>query len=549
MPPTSRHALILYALLALASLAAACSGTHATSASNGYQVETLVAGGPLHGAKGITFGPDGYLYVCSVYAQKIYRVDVSTGDVSVAVGAPHGESDDVAFGPDGLMVWSALPSAELRARYNDGEPFVMAAKLPLINPVGFTDDGRLFVAQIGIDRFLEVDVSGEQPPRLVAKGIGHLNSFDITADDQLYGPLAGIGTLTRIDLATGELTAVATGQDTLSAVELDADGQIYAVGWNTGELLRFDADTGAATLITTLEPPLDNLAINADGIYISQPAAGRIVLVNPDTGAQNIVVPGNLGIPGGLALTTVDGHETLLVADDFAFRWVDTDTGRVWATADLADFMDPSSASDVAINDAVIVLSDVSKSRVYMLDRATGEKIQQWRGLDTPYGLVLRANGDPLVAEFGSGQLVQLKQDDRKARDIVASGLDGPVDIVWADDASVYVTEATAGTVARIDITSGAKTIIAAGLNQPEGLTLIAGGQLVVVEAGAQQLTQIDPATGATTVLADKLPINAVVPAAPGPVYVPTGVVADSNGTLYISSDREHSVLRLVPGQ
>ena len=100
-----------------------------------------------------------------------------------------------------------------------------------------------------------------------------------------------------------------------------------------------------------------------------------------------------------------------------------------------------------------------------------------------------------------------------------------------------------------VDINTGEKTIIAAGLAQPEGLALLPDGQLVVVEAGAQKVTQIDPATGATMVLADNLPINAIVPEAPAPVYVPTGIAAGANGALYLSSDREHSVLRLVPRQ
>ena len=101
-----KHLKTLLSLLFLTSLITACSSTTSTrvTSPNGYQLQTLVAGGPLHGAKGITFGPDGYLYVCSVYAQTIYRVDVSTGEVTVAVGAPHGESDDVAFAPDGTMV-------------------------------------------------------------------------------------------------------------------------------------------------------------------------------------------------------------------------------------------------------------------------------------------------------------------------------------------------------------------------------------------------------------------------------------------------------------
>ena len=107
---------------------------------------------------------------------------------------------------------------------------MLADKLPLINPLGYTADGRLFAAQIGIDRFLEIDVSGTEKPRLVARGIGHLNSFQITADDQLYGPLAGLEQLAQIDLASGDITVIADSSGMLSAVSLNSTGQIYAVG-------------------------------------------------------------------------------------------------------------------------------------------------------------------------------------------------------------------------------------------------------------------------------------------------------------------------------
>ena len=69
----------------------------------GYQVETLVSAIPMHGGKGITFSLGGHLYMCSVYAQKIYRVDISTRAVEIAIAAPHGEYDDVAFSPAGTM--------------------------------------------------------------------------------------------------------------------------------------------------------------------------------------------------------------------------------------------------------------------------------------------------------------------------------------------------------------------------------------------------------------------------------------------------------------
>jgi sugar lactone lactonase YvrE len=446
------------------------------------------------------------------------------------------------------MVWTALPVGEIRALKPGGEPYVLAAKLPLINPVNYTRDGRLFAAQIGLDRFLEIDTTGIEPPRLIAKGIGHLNSFEINSDDQLYGPLAGIGTVARIDLASGEVTPVAEGLDVMSAVELDSRGQIYSVAWSKGELLRIDEATGTTELITTLAPPLDNLTIAADDmIYISQPALSRIVRVDPATGEQTMVVPGNMSMPGGLALGTEDGRETLFVADDYGFRLVDTKSGELWATTDLAEFIDPNAANDIAVSDEVIVISDVTRSRVYMLDRASGEKIQKWSKFGTPYGVVLTEFGDPIVAEFDSGRLFRLSRTDRNVRNIVADGLSGPVGLALGGPGILYVTEATAGRLTRINRGEGSKTIISDGLLRPEGIAVMSDGRIAVVEAGRQQVIAIDPETGATTVLAAGLPVGAVVPEAPAPVYVPSGIVAGAKGVLYLSSDVNHSLLRLVP--
>jgi sugar lactone lactonase YvrE len=536
-------------LITCAALLTGCADNPpAPTDTPGYTLETLVPGSPLHGAKGIRFGPDGDLYVCSVVAQSVFRVDVTTGAVSTAVGPPHGESDDVAFAPDGTMAWTANASAEIRAQQPGGEPYVLARRLTLINPIGYTPDGRLFAAQIGVDRFLEIDPAGVQAPRLIARQLGHLNSFDVVDDQTLYGPLAGLGQVAKIELASGEVTVISEGLGTLSAVKRNSKGQLYALGWTTGQLFRVHEETGEAEVLTVMEPPLDSIAIDADDmLYVSQPGNSAIIRVDPATGEQTLVVGGRIGLPGGLSLTRIDGKETLIVADDFAVRHVDPQTGEVWATVDVTDFMIPSNASDVVANERVIVMSDVAKSRVTMLDRRTGYRLHQWQRLDTPYGLVLANSGEPIVAAFGSGQLIQLRAADRRAREVIAEGLQGPVGLARAGPNSLYVTEALAGAVSRIDINTGEKTVLARGLQQPEGLAVLANGQLVVAEVGAQQVTAIDPATGATTLLADNLPIGIAVTGTPAPVYVPTGVAADAAGVLYVSSDRDRKLLRLVP--
>lgn len=513
-----------------------------------YRAEILVGGGPMHGAKGMTFGPDGMLYVGSVLSQTIYRVDVSNGEVETVVAAPDGEADDVAFAPDGTMAWTATPSGEIRALRTDGTSVLVASGLPLINPLGFTSDGRLFAAQIGFDRLHEIDVTGRTSPRLVAKGIGHLNSFEITADDTLYGPLSGIDQLARINVDTGTVSPIVEGLGMLSAVNLNSDGQIYAVAWSSGQLWRVDPDSGAAELVAELEPPLDNLAIGPDDtIYVSQPARSAIISIDPASGAQRTIVPGSMSLPGGLVVTVQQGRETLVVADDYAYRWVDTESGAVSATVKLGDFTYPGSATDVALNDEVLVFTDVVRSRVFMVDRRSYETIHKWKDIEAPYGVVLLDTGEPIVADFAGGQIIRLSTADKKSREIVVGELSGPVGIAWASPDALYVTEALAGRVQRIDLNDGSKRIISDDLVQPEGLTLLEDGRLAIVEVGARRVTAVDPETGATEVLATDLPVGRSVPHTPAPVHVPSGITRGEDGVLYVTSDQMHGVIKLVP--
>jgi sugar lactone lactonase YvrE len=350
-----------------------------------------------------------------------------------------------------------------------------------------------------------------------------------------------------VDLETGAVTTIAEGLGTPSAVNLDSQGRIYAVGWDTGELMRIDAKTGEREIITTVDPPVDNLAIDADdNIYLSIPARGAIIKVDPKTGAETEIVPGSMGVPGGLAITMVDGRETLVIADDYAFRHADTETGRLWATVDLAEFMDTSTASDIAASDNDYIISDLRRSLVYSVNRKTGEKTYKWKRIARPYGVAILDSGEVLVAEHQNGQILRLNRDDTRARDVFADNLDGPVGMVRTGDA-IFVTEATGGNVIKFDIKSGAKSIVATTLDQPEGITRMINGNLAVVEVGKQRVVEINPATGELTVLAYDLPVGRKSPQENDPVYVPSGIAAGADGSLYLSSDQQLSILKLTP--
>ena len=425
-------------VILIATLMGACQ-TPGVPAS-AWRAEMLVPGSVLHSPNGITFGPDDQLYAGSVGAQTVYRIDVSTGDAEVVVPPPAGEADDVAFSPDGTLVWTALIGGEIRALRKDGTIHTVVDNIALVNPVDFTRDGRLFAAQIGIDRLYEFPVDGElnstDERRLVAKKIGNLNSFEIDDDNRLFGPLSNISTVARIDIETGAVTPVADGLGTVVAVNLDADGNIWAIDWVGGALWRIDArDSGEniswaePQLIATLEPPLDNLAVGPDGaVYVSRPAHSSIDRVDPDTGNVTPVVAGQLASPGGLTTTIHDGREALLVADGYGYRIVDTQTGAVTTTFDLTEFAFPGAATAADANDEVFAFTDsASQPRVYLVDRVSGETIIRWSGLKTPLGIVLNEAGDPLITDFAAGALIRLSRADKKQRDVIADGLQGPV--------------------------------------------------------------------------------------------------------------------------
>jgi sugar lactone lactonase YvrE len=535
----------------IAALCAACSGSdHPT-----YQVETLVPGSLLHAPNGITFGPDGMLYAGSVGAQTVYRIDVSTGAVEVVVGAPDGEADDVAFSPGGTLVWTALIGGEIRALREDGTVDVVVTKMPLINPVYFTRDGRLFAAQIGLDRLHEFPVdamlNSTGKPRLIASKIGNLNSFEITAEGDLYGPLSSIGVVAHIDIESGTVTPIAENLGTVVAVNLDSKGSIWAVDWAGGNLWRIDPDGSewhAPQLVATLDPPLDNLAIGPDDtVYVSRPAHSAIDRVDPATGKHDSLITGQLASPGGIAIMTHDGRESLLVADGYGYRVVDTQTGAVTTTFDITEFGFPGAATAAAANDDFFGLTDaLTRPRVYVIDRATGKSAGKWRGMKTPVAILLRENGDPVVADFETGRLIGLSRTDKKQLEVLAEDLDGPAGLAWAGPNSVYVTEALAGTLAWIDLADGSKTIVATGLSLPEGVTTLANGDVAVVEVGKRRLIEIDPESGDIEALASDLPVGERAANAPEPIYLPSGVAQGADGSLYVTGDLDNSILKLT---
>ncbi|MAF84748.1 MAG: hypothetical protein CL797_11705 [Chromatiales bacterium] len=531
--------------LVLLLLAGCAATTPAHHVAADYELEVLVPGSAMHGVHGLAFDQHDVLYGASLVGYSVYRIDTQTGEVSTVVGPPLGNADDVAIGPDGTIAWTAGAFSAVHALTPDGEFKVLASNLPAVNSIDYAPDGRLFVTQIfGGDALWEIDPLGVTEPRRVAKRLGGLNGFEVTADNQLYGPLFLKGKVVRVDLASGEVTEIADGFTVPAAVNLDAQGRLLVVDFDDGSVTRLDPELGDREIIAQLEPPLDNLAINSrDDIYVSNPATNTITEINPDTGATREVTSGQFSAPGGISIAQIDGRTVVMVADFWGNRYFDALTGERTMLSSPTGVM--ASASLTATDEVLALASIWPFGLVYFIDRQA-QKVIKTAKFKAPYNPVFLADGSVVVADYKAGTLTRLAAGKSRDKSELAGGLDGPLGLVVANDRQLYVGEYNGGRIWRIDVEGGARHLVMDGLDRPEGLALTGDGLLLVAETGTQRLLRIEPGSGVIDVVADGLAIGLQGGEDLPRPFIPTGVAVDGEDNIYIAADITNELYKLT---
>lgn len=514
----------------------------------------LVAPSEFKGVHGLAVDQQGRLLAGSVVGNSIYQIDKQTGVASILVGPDEGQADDIAIGPNGEMAWTGFYLGKVMYRENDEAPIkVLAEGMPGINSIAFNQKtGQLYASQVFLgDALWELDPKGEKEPRLINKDMGGFNGFEVGADGSLYGPLWFKGVAVKIDPSNGNIETVADGFGIPAAVNFDSKGNLYVVDTLTGKLMRVDAadlKSGAAEpqMVAQLSTALDNLAIDPqDNIYVSNMADNSIQQVDPKTGEVRLITSGELAVPAGTALS--DDGKTLYVADIFAFRAVDTASGKV---TDLRRAHGSDAEYPVAVNlsNDLLLATSFSTGTLHLIDRLDNTTIAMVHGLNAPSDAVELDDGSIVVSEMGSGSLVHLSGDELKTKRTLTTDLFGPVQMIRGQDGQIYLTE-VAGFLTRVDPKSGEITRLAKDLKMPEGLAQAADGSFIIAETGERRLIRLDATTGEQTVLATDLPIG--FPPGPGmpPSGIPTGVEIADDGTLYFTSDVDNGLyqIKLVP--
>lgn len=517
-----------------AALALVASAAHAQT------VTRLVPGSHFHGVHGIRFAPSGELYAGSVVGQTLYAVNVDTGAVRTVEGPPHGMADDIAFGPGGQVVWTAISEGVVYTRRGAGPVEVLAKDLPGANSVAFSRDGkRLFLGQVFAgDAVSELDPTGRTPPRRIAGPVGGFNSFSPGPDGALYGPLWFKGQIARIDPDTGQLSVVADGFQTPAAAKFDSKDNLWVIDTKVGALFRVDIRTGAKTKVVQLATSLDNIAIGpGDRIFVSNMADNGVQEVDVATGALRQVVKGALAFPADIDVASAGGKDTLYVADVFAYRRVDGATGVVTDIARMhADTLEYPTGISVA-GDRVILTSAVAGT-VEVFDRASGRRLSVLHGFKGPSDTIALPGGALLVVEPG-GDVIRVEGETRTT---VVKGLKAPTGVVRAADGTIYVVEAGAGRLSRLDLTAGTSTPVAEGFKRPKAVAVGANGRPLVLDLADRAVIEVDPKTGAKTVVAGDLPLGLLG----GPVPLGAGIAVGAGGDIYVASDVENAIYKIT---
>ncbi len=522
------------------------------TATGGGRPEIFVRGSAFRGVNGILFGPDGNLWLTSVVTPLLAAMDPDSGEIVERYSTAEGVKgpDDLAFGPDGSVYWTDITFGEVARRTPDGTTSVVANLGPGVNPITFSGDGRLFVSQCFLgDKLYEVDPDGGEEPRLISDQLGPgcgLNGMDWGPDGRLYGPRWFHREVVRVDVESGRFETAAAGFQVPSAVKFDGEGRLHVLDTLAGEILRVDLASGGREVVGRVTPrSADNIAFSEDGrLFVSSFSDGSIAeILDPDT--VQVVSPGGLSIVGGLGLHHRDGTTTLYVADFFALRGFDPDSGEErYAAREVLGVGELGSVTTVEPAGEHLLLTSWLDNEVRLWDPVNDERVAGFPGFQAPTHAVA-FQGDIVVSESGSGSVLRFHAERPEDRVVLAAELQVPAGLA-TDGSSLWVSVFGSGLV--LQLVDGGQPLetpirLAEGLEGPEGMTVVDGG-LLVVEAGAGRLTRIDLATRRAATVAEGLDLQID----PQPGFPPTMLFNDVvawEGRAIVSGDRRNVLYRI----
>lgn len=205
--------------------------------------------GGLNTPDGLSYGPDGNLYVSSALTSQVLRFDGQTGDfIDVFASTNINRAGFLSFGPDGMLY---VCNSDGRITRHDGVTGafvdVFAQDPNLSFPVGlawrddhvyvtdFSAPGAVVRLDANTGDFVDVFATEPAAPIYpVFDDAGNLLIADYGSSQIFeYAPDGSVNTILSNSLLSGPV----------GLLELE-DGSLFVTSWNNGRMIRFDRDTG-----------------------------------------------------------------------------------------------------------------------------------------------------------------------------------------------------------------------------------------------------------------------------------------------------------------
>lgn len=511
-------------------------------------------GGELAGStNGISFAPDGTLWIANVLGGTITQIDPDTGEILDRLTNADNVffPDDVKVGPDYSIYWTEIGGGTVfklppPPYEGPGIPLLPFGGLNSANPLTLSDDGRLFAAGCygappANNSFVEID------PNIGGAGIintlfgpveGCASNSMSWYDGSLYSPQPFLDEVWRVDPDTGDTETVTSGWPVPIGTAFDSAGNLYALAQGVGEVVRIDLDnpdTANNREVIAAIPVgwADNIDVSADDrIFISSASDSEIAEVMPD-GTLRTVVPGQFELAMGVAVIG-DTVYTANIGGLWGFnRNTREQTSVLRAAFGLTEF--PAATSIVAWGDHLVLMSALT-GQIILWDPITNEPVAEG-GLFPPPTDAQPFDGDLIVTQ-ADGNIVRMSDELAPLGDV--ANVPGAVGLA-ARGGDVFVSSLFSGEVLRIidggEVLDTPETVFD-GLVGPEGID-VKGKTMYVVEGGSQTLTAIDMNTGERATVADELGLQ-------GPHLIsPFGWFNDVTATgndIYVNADRANVI-------
>ena len=500
-------------------------------------LEEFVTGAKIAGVNGIHFGPDGMLYAASVIGSDISVINTETGEIIERYGIEDGVigPDDVAFNSKGEFYWTSILTGEVAGFNSEGSKVISGNPGIGVNPITFSDDDRLFVAQCFYDNgIFELDPSGATEPRVILEELGEfcgLNGMDWGPDGRLYGPRWFNNEIVSLDVDTGELRKEASGLNVPAAVKFNSEGILHVLDTGAGKVYKVVDNINIE--VASISNGLDNLAINAnDEIFVSSYSEGSILKVGKNTIEE--ILPGGISHAGGLSVYKSD----IVVADVQSVKAYSTINGlESW------NYKNTFRVSPIGANTAVstfedyVILTSWVDNTLKIMKPESGEILGSLEGLNVPVSAT-KFKDSIAVALDGDGTIT-LFSFDNKEPIILASGFLAPTHVINYEN-SLLVSDRELGELILID-EEGNKSTFIDGLDSPEGLAL-SGNSIYVFEGDTGEIKEI--INGTVNTLASLKPGNPAQSELQPPSMIFNGLAIHKD-FLYVAGELEKSLYRI----